>query len=338
MKTFVIVNPSSGNGKTGERWPKVEVALKKAIGPFTAALTKKEGDATKLAQKALEEKCGRLIVYGGDGTINEVVNGLFEGKHPIKFGIQLGVIPAGTGGDFRKSLGLSPKVSLALDVIARGHTEVIDVGRVKFEANNGNTEERHFANMTGIGLSGDVMRKVNKARTSKSFGAAFAFKFATLTSMIGSKNRMVRIEVDNYKPLYEMACSVHICNGRYAGGGMMFAPTAELNDGKLDIVLLGDFKVFNLLVESRALYSGEHVKNPMVQTYQGKEIRVSSDENVFLEVDGETPGVLPATFEVIPSSLTVICPPNFGRACEKEDAKKNGKGNKSTAKPKTKVR
>jgi len=327
MKTFVIVNPASGNGKTGERWAKVEMALRKAIGPFASAQTKGPGDATKFVQKALAEKFVRIIVYGGDGTINEAVNGLFEGKRPIKIKTLLGIIPAGTGGDFRKSLGLTAKISQAIDVIAHGHSEMIDVGRVTFEANNGKPEERHFANMTGIGLSGDVMRRVNKANTSKSFGAGFAFKLATLTSMMGNKNRMMRVEVEGFKPLYEMACSVHVCNGRFAGGGMMFAPYAELNDGKLDIVLLGDFKIFNLLVESRDLYSGKHLKNPKVQAYQGEKIKVSSDEKVFLEVDGETPGVLPASFEVIPKSLKVICPVNFGRKII-VDAKKKTKGAK----------
>jgi len=322
MKTLVIANPVSENGRAGERWPRVEKAISQAIGEHKAVLTKKTGHATRLAREAAEKGVGRIIVFGGDGTVNEVVNGLFEGGQLINRKVILGVIPTGTGGDFRRSLGLNGKASQALEVIRKGHVETIDVGHVAFTGNSGQTEERHFANMTGIGLSGDVMRKVNKARRSKSFGSGFAFKFATLSAMIGHKNRMMRLEIDGQKPIYETACSIHVCNGRFAGGGMMFSPNSELNDGVLDVVLLGDFKVFNFIVESKSLYTGKHIDNPKVQLFKGKEIRISSESDVSLEIDGETPGVLPARFKVAEKSLKVICPPNFGRKVDESEKKK----------------
>jgi len=313
MKTFVIGNPTSANGKAGDYWPRVEKAVQKKLGPHESVLTKRPGHAVALAREALEKGYNRILVYGGDGTTNEVVNGLFEGGRPKNKRVQLGVVPTGTGGDFRRSLGLTGKVAQALDVIAQSHTEPVDVGWVRFQGNGGQTEERHFINMTGIGLSGEIMRKVNAARQSKSFGSTFVFKWAAFTSMIGRKNQMMRIEIDGHAPVYETACSLHVCNGRYAGGGMMFAPGAELNDGLLDIVLLGDFKVFNFLVESKALYRGDHIKNKKVQIFQGQEIRISSENDVMLEIDGETPGVLPARFNVVEKTLNVLCPPNFGR-------------------------
>jgi len=322
MKTLVIANPVSENGRAGERWPRVKKAIGQAIGEHKAVLTKKPGHATRLAREAAEKGVGRILVFGGDGTVNEVVNGLFEGGQLINRKIILGVIPTGTGGDFRRSLGLNGKVSQALEVIRKGHIETIDVGHVAFTGNSGQTEERHFANMTGIGLSGDIMRKVNKARRSKTFGAGFAFKFATLTAMIGHKNRMMRIEIDGHKPVYETACSIHVCNGRFAGGGMMFSPNSELNDGVLDVVLLGDFKVFNFIVESKTLYTGKHIDNPKVQLFKGKEIRISSENDVSLEIDGETPGVLPARFKVVEKSLKIICQPNFGRKADESEKQK----------------
>ncbi len=312
MKTFIIVNPISGNGKAGERWPRIERAIRKVLGSHAAALTEYPGHGVELARQAIRDDYRRILVFGGDGTINEVVNGLFDSGQLIRKNVILGIIPTGVGGDFRRSLGLSGKVSEALDVILDNRTASIDIGRVRYLDKDGHTDERHFVNMAGIGLSGDVVRKVNKARTSKSLGSNMAFKFSAFTGKLNSVSRMIRIEIDGYRPIYETACSVHVCNGRFAGNGMVFSPQSRLDDGKLDLVMMSDFKVFHRLVESRALYTGEHVKNPQVKHYRGEEIKLSSDGETALEIDGEPIGVLPARFQTVAGVLKVLCPPHFG--------------------------
>jgi len=322
MRTIVIVNPTSGNGKAGERWPRIERAIRKVLGSHKAVLTDYPGHGTELARQAVRDDYHRILALGGDGTINEVVNGLFENGQPIRKNVIFGVIPTGAGGGFHRSLGLNGKVSQALDVILDNRTAPIDIGRVRYLDKDGHTEEHHFINIAGVGLSGDVMRKVNKARTSKLLGSSMAFKLSAFTGKLNSVSRMLRIEIAGYRPIYETACSVHICNGRFAGNGMAFSPQSKLNDGKLDLVMMSDFKVFHRLVESRALYTGEHVKNPQVKHYRGEEINLSSDGETALEIDGEPIGVLPARFQPVKGALKVLCPPHFGEKSTDVEEKK----------------
>jgi len=324
MKTIVIANPAAGNGKAGERWPRIRKAVYKLMPSHTAVMTEEPGHATELARQAVRDGFQRILVYGGDGTVNEVVNGMFLGGKNLKKDIVLGIIPVApsVGGDFCRSLGLNGKASQALDVILDNRTETIDIGRVSYADEQGHADERHFVNMAGMGLSNDVVSKVNKARRSKSLSASVAFKFSALTGKLNHVSNMMRIEIDGYRPVYETACSIHICNGRFAGGGMMFSPDSELNDGKLDLVMMRDFKAFHRMVESKALYTGEHVKNPAVKHYRGKELKISSDGHACLEVDGEPIGMLPARFQVLERSLNVLCPPHFGRKSTDAEEKK----------------
>lgn len=218
MKTIVIANPAAGNGKAGERWPRIRKAVYKLMPSHTAVMTEEPGHATELARQAVRDGFQRILVYGGDGTVNEVVNGMFLGGKNLKKDIVLGIIPVApsVGGDFCRSLGLNGKASQALDVILDNRTETIDIGRVSYADEQGHADERHFVNMAGMGLSNDVVSKVNKARRSKSLSASVAFKFSALTGKLNHVSNMMRIEIDGYRPVYETACSIHICNGRFA--------------------------------------------------------------------------------------------------------------------------
>ena len=309
MGSLFIVNPNSASGTTGDQWPTMEKALKPTFPDHHFALTNGPGDATSLAHKALREGIQRIVVVGGDGTINETINGFFEGETLINPDAELGLISSGTGGDFRKTFGLSNTLEDAIAVLQRGRTRAVDVGRISLMGFDGKPLMRHFNNIASFGMSGTIMVKVNNARFTKRISGTLAFYWATLSTMIGWKNDKIHLTVEGGFNGEMIANTVHVANGEYSGSGMHFAPMAKPDDGIFDVVVLGDFRFHHLLTSSSMLYNGTHVDHPLVQILKGRKISARSTEgrDIFLEVDGETPGKLPATFEAIPKAINLIC-------------------------------
>ena len=180
-KIVFIVNPNSANGATGKEWPKIQKKAKNRLGNFAEHLTQRQGDATYLAQKAIDEGAEVIVYVGGDGTLNEVVNGLMSDNIPNRKEILLGGIPRGTGCDFIKSIGLPKDTDEALGLIKEGKSRFIDIGKFSFLDHDGNTSNRHFVNITSFGLGGEVDERVNK--TTKMFGGFISFIWGTLISI-----------------------------------------------------------------------------------------------------------------------------------------------------------
>ena len=306
MKTFVVVNPCSANGRTAGRWPGLAQRLGDALGPFETAFTRHPMDAAALAGDALRAGCRRLIVVGGDGTLNEALNGLLADGAGLDPDVHLGFLPQGTGGDFRRTLGLAVSPAEAIGAIWRGRTRRIDVGRATFVGNDGETAHRYFANVASFGMSGLISKLINEASWSKRLGGSVAFYLATVRGMIGYRNRHVGFTVDGRAEELLLTNTGAVCNGRYFGGGMNIAPMAEPDDGILDIVVLGDFGMWDLIKDMPRLYRGTHLELDEVTVLGGRRLRAASANEVRLEVDGEPVGRLPATFEAVPAALTVI--------------------------------
>jgi YegS/Rv2252/BmrU family lipid kinase len=310
MRVRAIVNPNSSHGRTREAWPKLHAALEGALGPVEFAFTSGQLDATTKTREALIEGVDLIIAVGGDGTVNEVVNGFFAPPVPggpdvpLRPQAALALLVSGTGGDFRKTFDIGTDLQEQVRRIAEGQTRAIDVGRIDYVAWDGAPGARYFINIASFGLSGLVVGAVNKAWLTKRISGRFAFLWASLTTLMRYKMPRVRLTVDDRESI-ECGCNIiAVCNGRYFGGGMHVAPMARPDDGVFEVVAMHDMTRLDQIKDPNAIYRGEHIKSPKVFVISGrKAVAEPLDREVLLDVDGEGPGRLPATFAVIPGGL-----------------------------------
>jgi YegS/Rv2252/BmrU family lipid kinase len=306
----VIVNPRSQGGAAGRDWPHLADRIRRQGIAFEDRQTAAPGDAIRLTREALKDGADRIVALGGDGTINEVMNGFFEDGRPIKPDAALALLPYGTGGDFRKTARVPKTFDDAVEVLRRDHRKKIDVGRLDLTTDGGRTAVRMFVNIASFGMSGVVDRLVNQSK--KRFGK-LSFMVATTRGMFQYDNQRVRMTFDgDTKDAVEMTINtVAVANGQYFGGGMHVAPDAELDDGKFDVVAIGDLGVGQMIMSSRRLYAGTHLSMKDVSHRRARTVHAEPVEPgavVELDVDGETPGRLPATFTVVPQGLCLVVP------------------------------
>jgi YegS/Rv2252/BmrU family lipid kinase len=305
MLPLIIVNPTSAGGATRAAWPGMASELATHFGAFTCAFTQERGDAVKLALRGAQDGRRLIVACGGDGTISEVANGILESGADA----ELGILPSGTGGDFQKSLDIPARLSDAALVLRRGRTERIDVGRAAYLNHDGDEQMRYFLGVASFGMSGDVIRRV-KERDAGWLGGKASFALAMLQTTLAAQSTTVMMQLDEGRERRLTVVNLCIANARYFGGGMKIAPEAKLNDGRFDIVTIGDLSALKILTNAHQLYLGTHLG--MQQVHHSLAARVSvrpvqKDEKIALEVDGELPGHLPATFEILPKALRVRC-------------------------------
>jgi diacylglycerol kinase (ATP) len=307
MRTFVVVNPAAAGGRAGKHWPKISRELTGALDDFDFALTTKPGDAVTLVRSAVANGARTVIAVGGDGTINEAVNGLCGNGSAPSSDVGFGFVMYGTGGDFRRSFDIPKGVGAAIERLKSGRTQVIDLGRISYIASDGMPAQRWFNNIASFGFSGEVVRAVNAARYSKLLGGKFSFLWNSFLELRKYQGCKVDISIDG-RSISENVCTAAICNGRFFGGGMKMAPNALLDDGKFDIVVVRQDPPLTIF-DMRLLYSGAHLKHPNVSVYRGRKIEAKplSNAPIYLDVEGEAPGSLPATFEVMPRALRLRC-------------------------------
>jgi YegS/Rv2252/BmrU family lipid kinase len=303
--TVLVVYTHSAGGKTERRWPQLRATIHENFGPFEERFTRSAGEATELTRQALRDGAGLIVAVGGDGTVNEVVNGFFDGDKPVRSDAAFGILPAGTGGDFIKSLGIPKDLAAAASAMKRAQPRSIDVGRLSFVDNEGQPRVRHFINIASFGIGGVVDRNVNQS--SKALGGTISFAIATLKAGLTYKNPSVNLSLDGAAAKEGRIYNVAVANGRYFGGGMKVAPDAALDDGWFDVITMGDFKFGDLVLRGMDIYTGKHLTNPKVSFARARKIeaRASDGVEVLLDVDGEQPGRLPATFELVPGALKV---------------------------------
>ncbi|MBV9044196.1 MAG: diacylglycerol kinase family lipid kinase, partial [Alphaproteobacteria bacterium] len=177
MTAFVVVNPRSANGRTGRDWSGIETKLRAIYPHMSVAFTKERGQATALVRAALLEGHSEIVAVGGDGTINEAVNGMFDAGGAINPDAVFAFVTSGTGGDFRKTFGIEAGVDAALERIKAASVRKCDVGRVSCVSGEGKPVMRYFVNIASFGTSGLIVDSVNKAKIAKWFGGSFAFAF-----------------------------------------------------------------------------------------------------------------------------------------------------------------
>jgi len=303
-ETLVIINPRSANGRAGRNRSQIDAALRARLPyAFDVVYTERQGHATQLARDAAP-RCERIVVLGGDGTLNEVVNGLIEGDAPVNPFLTLGIIRYGTGGDFARGLGIPAKLDPAIDRLAGGAIREVDIGKVTYRTPDGEEAVRYFINEAEIGMGAAVCEAVN--RNSKGLGGSLSFMRAILTTMLAYRDQTVRMSFGGAPAETLLINNVWLANGAYSGGGIRSAPRARLDDGLLDIVIVKSSNAFQKLLGLPALRSGAFVKSKNVEYRTAGRVEAESDAPVPIEVEGEPIGVLPAVFEVIGPRLRVI--------------------------------
>lgn len=302
LKAAAIVNPKSGGGRTGRAWPRVEAMLSDLGVKIDSCYTEYAWHAPKLALQASKKDYDLIIAVGGDGTINEVVNGILQAKNEGVTPPPLAVIPAGTGSDFAKALKIPVDLKEAAKVAIEGETKTIDAGKVTY-MKNGESAVRFFNNVAGVGLDADVVRKVGKY--SKLFRGTTPFVLALFETYITYKNPQLTLKLDSEEITGEMV-AVAIANGQYYGGGMWVAPNAKLDDQKFDIIIIGKLGKLETLTSLKKIYTGEHLTHPKITQKRTDKIEiVAQEKQAGIEVDGEYIGKTPATFQILPKALKV---------------------------------
>ncbi|TGE36947.1 diacylglycerol kinase family lipid kinase [Desulfosporosinus fructosivorans] len=298
---FAIVNPQSANGNTKKRWPEYSKRLIKGGYRLDFAYTTEPGDATRITQRKLKEGYTHIMAVGGDGTMNEVVNGFFSNGQLINPEAELALFSHGTGGDLIRTLLISRGIESFLDTLGRGHKRLIDVGEVLFQDEQGQQTQRYFLNVADVGLGGETVARVNKQ--SKLLGGKVSFLIGSVLSILRYRNKFMSCKIDGKLVFEGRLNSIMVANGRYIGGGMMIAPHAELDDGLFDVVILGDFSKLMLLRHLPKLYKGTHLEIPGVTVHRGRSVVITSIEKALLDIDGEQPGQAPLKFSLHPQAL-----------------------------------
>ena len=294
--SVVIVNPLSAGGGTGETWPQIASDLRSQFGSFRAVFTKHRGDAATLASEAARKGAKLIIACGGDGTISEVANGIISSGKDA----ELGILPSGTGGDFRRTLEIPSRARDAARVLRKGRSVRIDVGRVSYTDENGSDATRYFVGVASCGMSTKVIERVKADEVS--------FVSALLKTAMGNAPVRLVVQLDDSHERHLVVSNLCIANARYFGGGMKIAPDAKLTDGKLDVISIGDLSAMKLFTSAPRVYTGSHLSMPEVSHALARKITVRAADRaaeVALEVDGELPGRLPATFQIVPGALRV---------------------------------
>lgn len=312
MLPLIIVNPKSAGGSTRDNWSTMASDIRTHFGPFQVAFTKSAGDGSNIAKSAAESGRKFIIACGGDGTINEVANGILESGEDVEFG----VLPSGTGGDFRRSLGIPQSTREAARAIRNGKSKRIDVGRITFQSHADETVSRYFLNVSSFGLAASIIERVksNKALDWLPLGGVrgrASFALSTLQEVVGLDPVTVRVKIDDGEERPLQTVNFCVANARYFGGGMMIAPDAKLDDGYFDLVNIGDIRTAKIILNAYTLYNGSHLDLTEVKSSRVKRIEVSSinkGDEIHLETDGELPGKLPAVYEIVPNALTIRIP------------------------------
>ena len=304
MKPLLIVNPSSGGGATGRTASALRDTVARSLGDVEMVLTERAGHGIELAREGALAGHPLIVSVGGDGTIHEVVNGILASKREV----ELGVIGQGTGGDFRKSLGLEHRLDRYIDSIASGRRRTIDVGRF----HGGGKTEHHFVNILSVGMGGLVDRYV--ADANRALGGKAAYFGASLRALVNARLGNVRVTLtsrDGREETHHIrSFMIAICNGQYFGGGMKVAPMASIDDATFELVALGATSKLGFALTSNSIYSGRHIGQSGTVHLRGAKMKLEllntdASEQFLLDVDGEPMGSLPLEITCVPNAIVV---------------------------------
>lgn len=323
-RTFVVANPRAGAGQVEREWDRIERMLRARLPEIDFAFTEGPNHATLLTREALREGWEMIVTIGGDGTFNEAANGFFEKVDPDAFDRDddgfvrqvedkplvtinpdavFGMLPMGTGGDFRKTVGISDDLQENIDRLASDRTQPCDIGLLTFVDHDGRLTNRAFINIASCGFSGKVDHVVNKMW--KGLGGPASFRIGSTLAWMTWKNQPLVVRLDDEIEMDGSFFMAVVANGQYFGGGMWVAPQAALDDGKFEVVLLRDISKLESATLMTKIYEGRHFDYEESFRYEATTVAMSSSgiEPVLIDLDGEQPGRLPALFTMHPNAL-----------------------------------
>ena len=302
----VIVNPAAHKGGAARRWPAIQTELIRRLGPFEARFTAAPGHATHLACTALAEGVRRFVAVGGDGTVNETLNGLIEPSGCLSApDAVLCPVPAGTANELCRALGHLKHPAQAFDAAAGRHSRAIDLLRVRCTGLDGRPVERFGYLIVSVGAAATISHRTSQSRWLKKLGG-IAYLLMTPTVTLGYRHRDVAITIDGVPNGRRRLFTAMVANTENGGGGMKLMPGAKLDDGVLDLIEMGDISSLGMLFGVMPkLYSGAHIHHPKVRTSRGTSFRFEADVETLVDLDGETVGRLPLDVSVLPRALQV---------------------------------
>lgn len=286
MSAVAIVNRKAGRAKPFQ-----------LPAPAEILETKAPGHAIELTRQAIRQGARTIIAVGGDGTINEVVNGFFENEKLISTDAELSIVPCGTGSDFSRVLKRA---------VPRGERSMIDLMKVDYTSPDGSSGSRYSINVTSFGMGSEVAARVN--RSTKRFGGRITFLTAMLRTAWSFPGNSVTLQLDDSRMIQGKVTHVAVGNGQYQGGGMWICPGAMIDDGLMDVTVIRYLKLPELAKSLPTLYSGGVYSHPKVESCRVKHLHAESTERVSVEIDGETLGYLPITVSVLPKAIRVWMP------------------------------
>lgn len=306
-----VVNPQAGGGKSEKQLKELLSEIEAIYGNARIVFTERKLHATEIAREAVGSGAELVVAVGGDGTISEVAAGFFDEKgralKSLKQAPALGILPAGSGSDYAKTLGIPRASALALQILQTKKTKTVDAGLVEFVGLDGQKTRRIFINIADIGIGGEVVDILE--RQGKKLGAFLSYQLATLRGLIGYKNKNLEITIDKKQKFDGIYNGVIVALGRYFGNGMKIAPNAEPDDGYFDVVMLGDMGKMEMVAKMQKVRNGSHIFDKKVTVHRAKHVSISADARALLDCDGEMPGECPADFSILPAALKVVVPP-----------------------------
>jgi diacylglycerol kinase (ATP) len=296
-RLVLIVNPRAGRGQVGREMPALERRIIAGRLDYAVVETERAGHAAELAREALQEGDRFLVAVGGDGTINEVVNGMIEDDRPVADDAVLGAVAAGSGSDFVRTFGLPSAVTTAVRHLLADRLFQIDIGKVTYRQES-EERSRYFANIAEVGLGGQMVRRATGLPSFLGRGRRF---LGFWLSLAGYRPCEVEVRADR-REYRGRAVNVVVANGQFFGGGMRLSPRSYPSDGKLDVqVSIGPRSdAFTMLPQ---VYQGEHLPHKNIKELKGSEVTVTAERPLRIEADGELLGTTPATFTVLPKAI-----------------------------------
>ncbi|MBI2609514.1 MAG: diacylglycerol kinase family lipid kinase [Deltaproteobacteria bacterium] len=303
-KTKFIVNPQAASGACRDLWKKTFKTRLDLFPHHEIAYTTKPKEATELARKAISTGFEKIIAVGGDGTLNEVLNGFFENGKLLSDSVLLGMYPLGTGGDFPRNFSFPQKDEEVLKLLSRGMVQKIDVGKINYEE-EGLEKHHYFLNISSFGLSVEVLENMG---STKGFLGKASYLSTSALSFLKSKAQIFHVKKEGEQIEREyLAHNIFVANGMFSGGKMKWAPHAKVDDGFFDVVILEKLPKWKLPFIIPKIYKGTHLKEKEVEVFRSPWLEFQSEKEVFFEADGEIIGKLPATFHILHKCIHFIC-------------------------------
>ena len=303
-KWLIVVNPNAGVGKGAKDWQGISHLLNEVNINHLCVLTEHRNHADRIAQEFIGEGYRNIAVVGGDGTLNEVVNGIFSQEFCDPSEITVGMIPIGTGNDWCRTFGIPFDYRRAIDILVQRNTMMQDIGVVSY-IHHDQPCSRYFVNVAGMGYDALVAKKTN-IQKDKGTGGPLVYLYFVFASLFQFRFPDAVITIDGKEVFRGDIFSMNVGICKFNGGGMMQVPFAIPDDGFLDVNLIKKTSKVMVIRHTTKLYDGTLVNLPFVSVFRGKEIGMTSSKKIYLEVDGESLGHTPFKFEVKPKCLKVV--------------------------------